>query len=144
MPGPGEVLIAVKAACLHLADVAALAGERAAHARRCPSRPASRLRACDGCGRGCSGLRQVSLCWPSCQRAGLAEEAVARAALCVALPEALSFELAAALPVAYAGALMALRDRARLVAGETLLVLGAGGQAGLGGGRDRQGTRARA
>lgn len=47
-----------------------------------------------------------------------------------AMPEALSFEEAAVFPVSYATAWHALVDRAKLQAGETLLVLGAGGATG--------------
>ncbi len=46
------------------------------------------------------------------------------------MPEALSFEEAAVFPVSYATAWHALVDRAKLQAGETLLVLGAGGATG--------------
>lgn len=130
-PGPGEVRIAVKAAGLHLADVAALAGDRAPK----PSLPFTPGFEAAGLvtavGEGVAGFAPGQPVLAFLPAGGLAEEAVARAALCVALPEALSFEMAAALPVAYAGALMALRDQARLAAAETLLVLGAGGQAGL-------------
>jgi NADPH2:quinone reductase len=47
-----------------------------------------------------------------------------------AMPEALSFQEAAVFPVSYATAWHALVDRAGLRAGETLLVLGAGGATG--------------
>ena len=46
------------------------------------------------------------------------------------MPAALSFEEAAVFPVSYATAWHALVDRGRLTAGETLLVLGAGGATG--------------
>lgn len=46
------------------------------------------------------------------------------------MPEALSFEEAAVFPVSYATAWHALSDRGQLKAGETLLVLGAGGATG--------------
>ncbi len=46
------------------------------------------------------------------------------------MPHALSFEEAAVFPVSYATAWHALVDRGRLQAGETLLVLGAGGATG--------------
>lgn len=46
------------------------------------------------------------------------------------MPAALSFEEAAVFPVSYATAWHALVDRGRIAAGETLLVLGAGGATG--------------
>ncbi|GGL98843.1 NADPH:quinone oxidoreductase family protein [Deinococcus aerophilus] len=47
------------------------------------------------------------------------------------LPDGLDFEVAATLPLAYGTTMHALVDRARLQAGETLLVLGAAGGVGL-------------
>ena len=47
------------------------------------------------------------------------------------IPESLSFEVAATLPLAFGTAMHALIDRAQLAKGETLLVLGASGGVGL-------------
>ncbi len=63
---------------------------------------------------------------------GMAELAVAPASHLVALPEAVGFEQAACLPVAYGTARRMLLTRARLEAGETVLVLGASGGVGTG------------
>jgi NADPH:quinone reductase len=130
-PGAGEVRIAVKAAGLHLTDVAALAGERVPKPQLpfTPGFEAAGL--VTALGKGVKGLKLGQPVLAFLAGGGLADEALANAALCAALPEALGFEQAASLPVAYGGALMALRDQARLKGGETLLVLGAGGQAGL-------------
>ncbi|MBL8454503.1 MAG: NADPH:quinone oxidoreductase family protein [Zoogloea sp.] len=62
---------------------------------------------------------------------GYAEKARARASQVFPLPEAVSFDQAAAALVAYATAWFALYDRGRLKAGETVLVLGAAGGVGL-------------
>ncbi len=62
---------------------------------------------------------------------GFAEEALIDAANLVPLPAGADFEVAAALTMAYGTSLHALKDRARLAPGETLLVLGAGGGVGL-------------
>jgi NADPH2:quinone reductase len=130
-PGPGEVLIAVGAGGVHLADIAALTGER--HPRPSlpfiPGQEAAGLVAAVGAEVTClaPGDRIAAfLSW-----GGLAEGAVAQADLCAKLPETIPLSLGASLPMAFAGALLALRDRARLAAGETLLVLGAGGYAGI-------------
>ena len=61
---------------------------------------------------------------------GFAEQAVVPAAAAVAIPDAMSFETAAGFRVNYMTALHGLRQRAQLAAGETLLVLGAGGGVG--------------
>ena len=62
---------------------------------------------------------------------GFAEYAIARAALTVKLPDEISVEQGAVVPLNYLTALHALRDRAGLRAGETLLVFGAAGGVGL-------------
>lgn len=62
---------------------------------------------------------------------GLAELAVLPAARLIALPDAVSFEQAAAFQIAYGTSHLALDHKARLQPGETLLVLGAAGGVGL-------------
>ncbi|HEX9943248.1 MAG TPA: NAD(P)-dependent alcohol dehydrogenase [Thermoanaerobaculia bacterium] len=64
------------------------------------------------------------------QGGSYAELALARESALAATPEALSFEEAAALPVAGVTALQALRDKGELVAGERVLVNGASGGVG--------------
>lgn len=62
---------------------------------------------------------------------GLADFGVFPAANCVLVPDTMSSEVAAGFFVAYGTSHLALTDRARLKAGETLLVLGAAGGVGL-------------
>lgn len=62
---------------------------------------------------------------------GLAEQGVFAANLCLPIPDAMPYTDAAAFQVAYGTAHVALAHRARLMAGETLLVLGAAGGVGL-------------
>ena len=62
---------------------------------------------------------------------GFAEEIVLDARRVFALPQAMSFEEAAATPVVYGTTMYALKQRGRLAAGEWLLVLGAAGGVGL-------------
>jgi NADPH:quinone reductase-like Zn-dependent oxidoreductase len=64
------------------------------------------------------------------QGGSYAELALARESALAAMPQALSFEEAAALPVAGLTALQALRDKGELVAGETVVINGAGGGVG--------------
>jgi NADPH2:quinone reductase len=61
---------------------------------------------------------------------GLAEAGCFAAKRCTVLPETMSFEHAAGFQIAYGASHLALVLRARLVPGETLLVLGAGGNVG--------------
>ena len=62
---------------------------------------------------------------------GLAEKGVFPASLCREVPENMSAEVAAGFMVAYGTSHLALTRRAHLMAGETLLVLGAAGGVGL-------------
>jgi NADPH2:quinone reductase len=62
---------------------------------------------------------------------GYAERVAAKAAATMLLPAGMTFETGAAFTVTYGTAYVALRHRARLRAGETLLVLGAAGGVGL-------------
>jgi len=130
-PAAGEILIGIGAAGLHLADVAAVRGER--HPRPAlpfiPGMEAAGIVA--AVGDGVDGFRVGDRVAAFLPCGGLAEGAVAKAELAARLPDGMALSQAASLPLAYAGALIALRDRARLQAGETLLVLGAGGAAGL-------------
>ncbi|MDQ2094797.1 NADPH:quinone oxidoreductase family protein [Rhodalgimonas zhirmunskyi] len=64
-------------------------------------------------------------------RGGLAEYACVSAQRVIPLPEAIDFDTAAALQIAYGTSHMALDHKARLQPGETLLVLGAAGGVGL-------------
>ena len=74
------------------------------------------------------GQRVVGYC-----RSGGAygEEAVVHGAATIAIPDQMDFVTAAAFPIAYGTAHYALRHRAELKRGETLLVLGAAGGVGL-------------
>ena len=62
---------------------------------------------------------------------GMAEKAVGLARNCWKIPQAMPFDAAASFLMAYGTSHHALKDRARLRPGETLLVLGAGGGVGL-------------
>ncbi len=62
---------------------------------------------------------------------GLATSATVAADRCVEIPDTMPFTEAAGFQVAYGTSHLGLVDRARLVAGETLLVLGAAGGVGL-------------
>ncbi len=62
---------------------------------------------------------------------GFAEEALADAARCIPMPDNLDFAVASSFFVAYGTSWHALKDRAELGSGETLVVLGAAGGVGL-------------
>ncbi len=62
---------------------------------------------------------------------GMAEEVALNANLCIAMPDAMPFDEAAAFILTYGTSYHALKQRADLRPGETLLVLGAAGGVGL-------------
>jgi NADPH2:quinone reductase len=62
---------------------------------------------------------------------GFAEEVVADAAALIPMPDSMDFETASAFVMTYGTDIHALKDRAQLRPGETLLVLGAAGGIGL-------------
>jgi NADPH2:quinone reductase len=62
---------------------------------------------------------------------GMAEKIAVPATRCIPIPPAMPFDEAAAFIMTYGTSYYALRDRAGLQAGETLLVLGAAGGVGL-------------
>lgn len=82
-------------------------------------------------GAGVSSLRIGDDAAVFCNLGGFAEELVVPAARCLLLPPGLDVAEAATLTVAYGTTMHALRQRARLAPGETLLVLGASGGVGL-------------
>lgn len=62
---------------------------------------------------------------------GLREEVSLRSSDAILIPDGVSYEEASVLPIAYASALHALKDRAHLAVGERVLVLGASAGIGL-------------
>ena len=130
-PGPQDVVIAVEAAGLQLADLATLAGERGPRPKL-PFTPglevAGRVAAHGEDAQGPALGTAVSAFVPW---GGLAERVATRWEACVSIPEALTLPQAAALPFAYGGALLALGTKAGLKSGQSVLVLGAGGPLGL-------------
>ena len=129
-PGPGEVAIDVRASALNFPDALMVQG-------RYQIRPAlpfvPGLEAAGTVAAVGSGVTDVAvgdrvLAW--LDHGGLAERCIAHAGNVVRMPDAMSFEAGAALPITYCTTIHALVERAALRAGETLLVLGAAGGVG--------------
>jgi NADPH:quinone reductase len=130
-PAPGEAVVRVKAAALNFFDTLIIAGKYQ-HKPPFPFSPAAEFAGIvESVGAGvtdiASGDRVMGyMGW------GAAREAVAIAAQqLVTLPDGLDFERAAGLTVTHGTTLYALRERAELKSGETLVVLGASGGTGL-------------
>jgi NADPH2:quinone reductase len=130
-PGPGEVRVAVKAAGVSFVDVLVSQGRYQAKPL-VPFTPGSEFAGVvEEVGEGVTELQPgqpvVGTCWGGV----FAEALVVPARALWPAPEGLSFEVAAVVPVSYATVWHGLHDRGQVRAGETLLVLGAGGATGL-------------
>ncbi|MEU3567471.1 zinc-binding dehydrogenase [Kitasatospora sp. NPDC036755] len=143
-PGPGQVAIDVAYAGLNFVDVMTRRGD-AAYAAEWPYRPGKEVSGTvRELGPGVTGPAVGDRVVAAPVGAGLAEVAVAEAALTVPLPDGVALREAAAVPLGLATALLLLTDAGRFTAGETVLVHSAGGGIGnavarlvplLGGGR---------
>ncbi len=131
VPGPGEVVVAIRACGINFLDTLII---RDLYQTK-PPRPfapgvevAGTIAAVgEGVSLWSPGDRVIAL--PPF--GGFAEQVAVEEARVFALPQAISFARGAALSIAYGTAIYALKDRAELRPGETLLVLGASGGAGL-------------
>ena len=129
--GPGEAVVAIRAAALNFFDTLLIAGKYQ-HKPPFPFSPASEFAGVvESIGPGVTAFAPGDrvMGWMG---SGAARERVAiKVERLVRLPEGLDFDRAAGLTVTYGTTVHALRDRAQLKAGETLAVLGAAGGTGL-------------
>ena len=130
VPGPGEVRIRVAACAINYPDVLIIEDRYQFKPPR-PFAPGGEVAGVvDAVGKGVSlavGARVLAVTgW-----GGLAEAIVCPAARALPIPDAMAFETAAAFLLTYGTSWHALMNRAEVRAGETLLVLGAGGGVGL-------------
>ena len=129
-PGPGELRIAVRAAGANFPDVLMIAG-RYQMRPELPFSPgfevAGEVRAL---GDGVSGFAVGDRVVGTPGYGGFAEQVVVATDACDPLPDGVSFVDGAVLPIAFGTALHALRDRAAIRPGETLVVTGATGGVG--------------
>lgn len=131
VPGPGEVLIDVHACGINFLDTLIVIDQYQARPPRPFSPGVEVAGTVAALGEGVEGFtpgqRVIGLpAW-----GGLAEKVCVPAANVFALPDGVSFAEGAGLLIAYGTAIHALKDKGRMRAGESLLVLGAGGGAGL-------------
>jgi NADPH2:quinone reductase len=130
-PGPGEVRVRVRAAAVNFPDLLMTRGDYQLK----PDLPfVSGLEFAgevDAVGEGVSGWQAGDAVVGGNRFGAMAEYAVVPAAALRRKPEALGWDEAAAYPVAYLTAYVALVRCARIEPGETLLVHGAAGGVGL-------------
>ncbi|MEM9496616.1 MAG: NADPH:quinone oxidoreductase family protein [Pseudomonadota bacterium] len=131
VPGPGEISVEIGACGLNFADLLMIDG-----AYQDTPEPPFTL-GMEVAGRVEAVGPDIAAPQPGTRVAvfggqgGLAGHGVFAADRAVALPDAMSFEQAAAFQIAYGTSHVALSHRAQLKPGETLLVLGAAGGVGL-------------
>lgn len=130
-PGAGEVSLDIKACGLNFADLLMVKGTY----QDTPAAPFTLGMEVSGVvrelGDGVTSLSVGDRVVVFGGTGGLADQGVFPVAQCVVLPDAMSFEDAAAFQIAYGTSHVALDYRAGLQAGETLVVLGAAGGVGL-------------
>ena len=131
VPGDGEVLLAVKACGVNYPDVLIIEDRYQFKPPR-PFAPGGEVAGIVAAtGRGVSGIARGDRVIGSTIAGGMADRLVLAADQCVKMPAAMPFDEASALVLAYGTSLYALKDRAHLKRGETLLVLGAAGGVGI-------------
>jgi NADPH2:quinone reductase len=130
VPGPDEVLVTMQAAPVNYVDLLVIGGnyQFLPPLPFIPGKgPAGLVTAL---GREVTNLRIGDRVLAMAEQGGWAEAVAVRADQCYRLPSSMSFTEAASLSLVYDTAWFALRERARLEPGETVLVLGASGGVG--------------
>jgi len=130
-PGEGEVVIHATAVGLNFFDTLVLR-DKYQITPPLPFSPGAEVAGTlDRLGAGVTGLRVGQRVVAFVGGNGCREKVVTKARNVIAIPDGVSDEVAAGIPVTYGTALHAFKDRAQLKAGETVAVLGAAGGAGL-------------
>jgi NADPH2:quinone reductase len=131
VPGPGEALVAVRAAGVNFPDALMVQGKYQ-YKPALPFAPGAEL-AGDvlAVGEGVSGFKAGDRVIGSVRSGAFAERAIVPATHLIALPKGVSYEVGASFTLVYGTSYHALKGRAQLQPGETLLVLGAAGGVGL-------------
>src|SRR5882724_320292 len=131
VPAQNQVLITVKACGVNFPDVLLIA-DKYQFKPPLPFPPGGEVAGVvKALGEGVSNLKIGDRVAVSVGNGGFAEEVLADARRCIPIPVNVDFNVASAFIVTYGTSYHALKDRARLKAGETLVVLGAAGGVGL-------------
>lgn len=130
-PAAGEIRIAVKAVGINFPDLLIIEDRYQFKPERPFSPGAEVAGVVDALGDGVDDLRTGDRVLAMLGWGGLREKVVVDVAKAFAIPDAMPYDEAAAFLMTYGTSYHALRDRAELKRGETLLVLGAAGGVGL-------------
>ncbi len=130
-PGPGEVVVSVKAASVNFPDVLIIQNKYQ-FKPPLPFSPGSELAGVvKEVGEGVTNVKPGDRVIAFTTYGAFAEEAKTEATRLLPMPKGMDFPSAASFILTYGTTDHALRDRGRLKAGETLLVLGAAGGVGI-------------
>jgi NADPH2:quinone reductase len=130
-PAPGQVVVDVKACGVNFPDALIIQGKYQFQPPM-PFSPGGEVAGIvSQVGPGVVGVAEGDRVIAVSGFGGFAEQAVADAARLIPMPDGMDFITASAFVFTYGTSHYALRDRAQLRAGETLLVLGAAGGVGL-------------
>ncbi len=128
---PGEVLVAVKACGVNYPDVIIIEDKYQFKPER-PFSPGGEVAGVvEAVGEGASRIKVGDRVIGQAGWGGMAEKIALPEIRCIPMPDGMSFEEGAAFVMTYGTSHYALKQRADIKAGETLLVLGAAGGVGL-------------
>ncbi|PWR18848.1 NADPH:quinone oxidoreductase family protein [Zavarzinia compransoris] len=131
LAGAGEITITVRAAGVNFADSLMLAGKYQTR-QPLPFSPGLEVAGVvESVGHGVAGFKPGDRVLAIPSYGGYAEKVAVAADRAVPIPDEMDYVTAAGFPVAYGTSHLGLWHRARLKAGERLLVLGAAGGVGL-------------
>lgn len=130
-PGAGEVRLRVRACGVNYPDVLIIEDKYQFKPPR-PFAPGGEVAGeVEAVGEGVSGLKVGDRVIGQAGWGGMAEKLVLAAARCIPMPDAMPFDDGAAIMLTYGTSYYALKQRAAIKPGESLLVLGAAGGVGL-------------
>lgn len=131
IPGEGEVLVTIKATAVNFVDSLVVTGKY----QFLPQRPFAPGKLPAGIvtalGKSVTGLKVGDRVLTLAEQGGYAQKVAIDARQCFKLPDAMSFGEAASMALVYDTSWFGLRERARIKAGDSVLVLGATGGVGL-------------
>ncbi|WCL52659.1 NADPH:quinone oxidoreductase family protein [Gimibacter soli] len=129
--GPGQAVVAVNAAGINFPDLLIIQGKYQ-FKPELPFVPGGEAAGIvESVGEGVTNVKPGDRVIVTTMTGAFAEKVVAPAAMLMPMPDAMSFEVGAGFTITYATSYHALKDRADLKVGETVLVLGAAGGVGL-------------
>lgn len=130
-PARGEVLVKIKATAVNFVDSLVVTGKY----QFLPSRPFAPGKLPCGeitaLGEGVTGLRVGDRVLTLAEQGGYAQKIAVDAKQCFKLPDAMSFGEAASMALVYDTSWFGLRERGRIAAGDSVLVMGATGGVGF-------------